>query len=153
MNELNSKYFKLAEFTKSEIAKKYNIDNTPSDKVIENLQWLVLKILDPLRNKLGKPVIVTSGYRCKELNEHKEVGGSKNSQHLEGKASDIRAIGMTTKELFEFIINETKLPFDQVINEFDSWIHISYDRDKPIQRGQIKIAKKVNGKTIYEEIG
>lgn len=152
MNELNSKYFKLIEFTKSETAKKYNINNTPTDKIVENLQWLVTKILEPLRYKLGKPIIITSGYRCKELNEHREVGGSKNSQHLEGKASDIRVTGMAAKELFEFIINETKLPFDQVINEFDSWVHISYDRDKPIQRGQKRIAQKVNGEVVYKEI-
>jgi len=148
--KLKSKYFKLEEFLRSETAEKEKINNIPREKDLENLQWLCIKILDPLRNKLGKPVYITSGYRSIELN--KVIGGATNpiSKHTEGKASDIKAEGMTAKELFDFIINETKLPYDKVILEFDKWVHITYDRNKKKQRGIKEIAVKENGKTVYK---
>ncbi len=149
MKEFKSKYFKLEEFIVSQTAIRLNIDNTPSDVVINNLNWLCLKILDPLREKLNKPIIISSGYRSEKLN--KIIGGSKTSQHISGKAADIIVSGIKSRDLFNFIKQKTTLPFDQMIEEFSQWIHISHDRDKTQQQKERLIATKVNGKIIYEK--
>lgn len=120
------KYFTIPELTASATAKKRKIDNTPSQKVKENLENLVNAVLDPLREAYGKPITVTSGYRSPELN--KAVGGVANSHHLSGMAADI-SIGSKAenKKLFKLILS-LNLPFTQLINESNySWVHISYD--------------------------
>ena len=89
------KYFTLTELTKSATATRLKIDNTPTAEAKQNLVNLIDKILDPLREAYGKPIIVTSGYRCPKLN--KAVGGSTSSQHMKGMAADIR----TTSDLHE----------------------------------------------------
>lgn len=129
------KYFTLAELTKSATAKRKGIDNTPNEKVKQNLNLLVEKILDPLREAWGGPIIVTSGYRCGKLN--KAVGGAKGSQHMLGQAADICTLSDTSianKLLFDKI-KELKLPYDQLIDEHNyNWIHVSYG---PRNRRQI----------------
>lgn len=121
------KYFKIREFTRSDIAKRNNINNTPSKQEEENIVLLVDNILDPLREAYGKPIVVTSGFRCDRLNSL--VKGSKKSQHRTGQASDIRTLEDTkeeNKKLFDLII-KLNLPFDQLIDEYDyDWIHVSY---------------------------
>lgn len=118
------KYFTIKEMTKSSTAKANGIDNTPSDEGVLKLQKLIEAVLDPLREWYGKPIRVTSGYRCKALNE--AVGGSDTSQHRLGEAADI-TVGTKkgNKKLFEYI--KDNLPFDQLINESNfSWVHVSY---------------------------
>lgn len=121
------KYFTIEELSKSSTAEKMNIDNTPPDKIVKNLNNLIDYILDPLREKYGKPIIVSSGYRCKKLNS--AIGGAKNSQHCLGFAADIKTVADTrleNKKLFD-LIQSLKLPFDQLINEHNfDWIHVSY---------------------------
>ena len=123
------KWFALKEFVKSNTAARLGINNNPSEDVKKNIELLVEKILDPLREKFGKPIIVTSGYRCKELN--KAVGGAAKSQHMSGEAADIRTVEdskSANQELFNLII-ELGLPFDQLINEHDyDWVHVSYGK-------------------------
>ena len=123
------KWFTLKEFVESNTAARLGINNNPSEDVKKNIELLVEKILDPLREKFGKPIIVTSGYRCKELN--KVVGGAAKSQHMSGEAADIRTVEdskSANKELFNLII-ELGLPFDQLINEHDyDWVHVSYGK-------------------------
>ena len=123
------RWFTLKEFVKSNTAARLGINNNPSEDVKKNIELLVEKILDPLREKFGKPIIVTSGYRCKELN--KAVGGAAKSQHMSGEAADIRSVEdskSANKELFNLII-ELGLPFDQLINEHDyDWVHVSYGK-------------------------
>lgn len=121
------KYFTITELIKSDTANKRKIDNTPSKQVETNLNQLVANILDPLRESWGNPIIVSSGYRCPELN--KAVGGAKTSQHTLGQAADIHTKSNTreeNKKLFE-LIKSLKLPYDQLINEYNyKWIHVSY---------------------------
>lgn len=121
------KYFTIKELTKSDTAKKHGISNTPNSQSKQNLENLVNFVLDPLREAYGKPIIVTSGYRCNKLNQL--IGGSKTSQHCTGQAADICSSTGTKEEnekLFNLIL-ELKLPFDQLINEHDfDWIHVSY---------------------------
>ena len=129
------KYFTLHELTKSATASRKGIDNTPTEDVKGNLELLVEKILDPLREAWGAPIIVTSGYRCPKLN--KAVGGAKTSQHMKGQAADIRTVSdkpADNKKLFDKI-RELKLPYDQLIDEFNyNWVHVSYG---PRNRRQI----------------
>ena len=121
------KYFSIAELTKSETANKRKINNKPTKEVENCLNQLIDNILDPLREAYGQPIIVSSGYRCPELN--KAVGGAKTSQHTLGQAADIHTESNSkesNKQLFE-LIKQLKLPFDQLINEYNySWIHVSY---------------------------
>lgn len=121
------RYFKLIEFTASATARKLDIDNTPSKEAIENIEALVSKVLDPLREAFGKPVYVRSGYRSVDLNM--AVGGVKNSQHLKGEAADITANSREDNQwLFEYI--RDNLPFDQLIDEYNySWVHVSVKAD------------------------
>ena len=133
------KYFTINELTKSSTAQRLHINNNPTQEVKDNLNALIDNVLDPLRELYGKPIIVNSGYRSFKLN--KAVGGAKNSQHLVGQASDIRTVQNTkesNKELFELIKN-SKLPFDQLINEYDyNWVHVSYS---PRNRRQVLTIK------------
>ena len=121
------KHFTMNEMTRSATAKRYGIDNTPDAEAKGNLKALVEKILDPLREAWGAPIIVDSGYRCPRLN--KIVKGSANSQHLLGQAADIHTVSdrpADNKRLFD-LIRQLKLPFDQLIDEYGyNWIHVSY---------------------------
>ena len=129
------KYFTINELCKSETASKHKIDNTPSAEIIANLTALVDNILDPLREAWGRPIIVTSGYRCEVLN--KLVGGVPTSQHKQGQAADISAGSIEdNKKLFDLAI-KLKLPFDQIIDEYGyKWVHISYSSTR--RRGNIR---------------
>jgi hypothetical protein len=141
------KYFTIRELIKSTTAIERHIDNSPSKEVERSLTALVEKILDPLREAYGKPIIVTSGYRCARLN--KVVGGAPSSQHVKGEAADIRSVKDSPEEnrkLYDLIV-KLKLPFDQLINEhgFD-WVHVSFGARH--RRQQLRAVWK-NGKTIY----
>lgn len=120
------KYFTIAELCASSTATAKGIDNTPTPGITQNLERLVANVLDPLREAWGKPVVVTSGYRCPELN--KAVGGAKNSHHMQGMAADISTGNkVDNRRLFQKIL-DLGLPFTQLIDEKGfSWIHVSYD--------------------------
>ena len=141
------KYFTLAELTKSATAQRKGIKNDPSIQVCQSLTALIEKVLDPLREAYGKPIIVTSGYRCEKLN--KAVGGAASSQHVKGEAADIRSVQDTpeeNKKLFDLIV-KLGLPFDQLINEYNyDWVHVSYGARH--RRQKLKAVKK-NGRTQY----
>ena len=125
-----TKNFSLEEMYRSETARRCGIDNKPqTEEVVENLRALCLEVLQPLRDHLGRPVTITSGYRCKELN--KRVGGVRNSQHLKGEAADIRVKNREELiEMMKFLMDETQ--FDQLIWEkagATEWVHVSYKRN------------------------
>lgn len=142
------KYFTIRELTKSQTATRKGIDNTPSDSARAWLVRLTESILDPLREAYGRPIIVTSGYRCPELN--KAVGGATGSQHMLGQAADIRSKEDTpeeNKKLFDLIV-KLKLPFDQLINEYNyDWVHVSFG---PQNRRKQLDAMKQGNKTVYK---
>lgn len=122
------KYFTIDELSASTEARKMGLDNTPTSEVIANLTELVEHVLDPLRDKYGRPIMVSSGYRCPRLN--KAVGGSATSQHVKGEAADIYVT--RPKEMAElFALIYYTLPFDQLIwergtDDAPAWIHVSY---------------------------
>jgi len=123
------KYFTMNELTASATAKRLGIPNVPTWREAENLRLLVENVLDPLREAWGNPIIVTSGYRSKMLNDM--IGGASNSQHTTGMAADIRTLSDLPQDnewLFE-LARRMDLPFDQLIDEYRyNWVHISYSR-------------------------
>ena len=118
--------FSLKELCHSDIAEQDGINNKPTLQACDNLLNLIFYVLQPLRDKLGRPVIITSGYRCKQLNSHPKINGAVNSQHLTGQAVDIRVSGCTPQNLINYI-KQSNIPYDQLINEYDKWVHISYN--------------------------
>ena len=116
--------FSISELVHSDTANKFRINNTPNLIALDNMLELIFYVLQPLRIKLGKPIIITSGFRCPKLNQL--VGGVKNSQHLEGKAVDIVVKGMSPNDLIAFIL-KSGIEFDQLINE-KTWVHISFSK-------------------------
>lgn len=127
---IKSEFFKLEEFTKSSTAERMKIDNTPTNEIISNLQYGVDMILDPLRRCFGKPIIITSGYRCAKLNA--AVGGVANSWHLKGNAADIHVSNRTEAQAMFRILQ--KLPsVDTCLFEHSSktqWLHVQWDLTK-----------------------
>ena len=91
-----SPHFKLNEFTKSRTARQHGIDNTPPPEAVEKLRALCVHTLEPLREELGLPIIITSGYRCKALNE-RITHHSATSQHMRGEAADFVVQGSKFK--------------------------------------------------------
>ena len=120
------KHFSFQEFERSETAYRHGIDNTAPEEARRNIAVLVDRVLDPLREAWGKPLTVTSGYRCPELN--KIVGGAKTSHHLRGMAADISTGNrVENRRLFQLVL-DLKLPFTQLIDEKNfAWVHISLD--------------------------
>lgn len=129
-----SENFTLAEFTESATATKHKIDNTPSKAVIVNLKALCTNCLQPLRNKLGKPVKISSGYRCTALNT--KVKGSNTSQHPKGEAADIKVKGLTPRQLYDYIL-KSGIKFDQLILE-PTWVHISWSKNRLRMQAWVK---------------
>ena len=122
-----SKSFTLQELVFSQTAAREGIDNTPSPAQIRAMRELCTKILQPLRDAVGMPIVVSSGYRSPRLN--KFVGGSLRRQHMEGRAADVVCFSLDTKQLFKRVL-ELKLPFDQLIYEGGResvWVHVSFD--------------------------
>lgn len=146
-----SKYTTLQEVIKSNQASVLQIPNIPNAEQVANLKLVCTEIFDKVREHFGKPIGISSGFRSVELNNR--IGGSKSSQHMEGKALDIDGDlfgGVSNKEIFDYIKNNCI--FDQLIWEFGTennpdWVHVSYD--KGVNRKQILRAIKSGGKTIY----
>ena len=152
-----SKYFNLGELTKSATAVRQGIVNKPNKAQEVQLKELCKYVLDPIREHFGKPIRVTSGYRCPKLNE--VIGGNSKSQHMAkngDSAVDFKFLGdkVNLQECFDWITKESKLPFDQCISEFlpNGWIHISYVSIGKANRGKVTIAETTKGKTVYKNI-
>ena len=122
---LLSKHFSLAEFTRSQTAARRGIDNTPDPLSIERMKELCENVLEPLREAVGAPIFVSSGYRCAKLNN--AIGGAPSSQHILGQAADIQVPGWTPRKVCDWIYEN--VDFDQVIEEYGQWTHVSYRGD------------------------
>lgn len=123
------RYFTVAELSRSSEAVRNNIDNTPPPGVKVKLNSLITRLLDPVRERWGKPITVNSGFRCPVLNG--KVGGAPNSRHIKGEAADITAGSPQENEkLFDMIVAMQKageIQFDQLIDEKGyRWLHVSY---------------------------
>ena len=110
-------HFSREELIFSQTAARHGIDNTPTEAVEQNLER-VSHWLEKLRDYVSRPIIVTSGYRCPELN--KKIGGSKTSAHMEGLAADIVVSGVPALEVAQAAANYmAPYGYDQVIYEYD----------------------------------
>ena len=131
-NILLSPHFCLDEFTKSSTAIKHGIQNNPPQEAVENLRRLCANTLEPLREELGLPVVITSGFCSKVLNDLL-AHSSERSQHMQGQAADFYVgegqSGLSRRELlikaFRLIITSEQIDYDQLIL-YPSFIHVSY---------------------------
>lgn len=132
MNDIQlSPHFKLSEFENSSTARARGINNKVPENLIPSLRNLCTEVLEPLRTIVKEPIIISSGYRCSQLNA--AVGGSKTSQHMKGEACDIYL--KDQRKLLEWFAHLTNGEFDQLILERSStsslhyWIHVSCKPD------------------------
>ena len=134
-NEKLSENFTLEEFTRSDKAKELGITNEPGEKELAALRVLVSRTIQPLRDKLGVPIHVNSGYRCPELN--KAVGGVPTSQHQKGEAADLSIDGKAA-DILEALEN-SNIPFDQaILYRKQNFLHVSLKLDG-VQRSNVII--------------
>ena len=125
-----SRNFWLYEFERSQKASRHNVDNSAPPEAVSEIQGLVLNVLQPVRDFLGRPIYISSGYRSPWLN--REIGGATQSQHMYGQAADFECWGVSNVELFHTIKN--LFTYDQLIlerhdpqkGENSGWIHVSY---------------------------
>lgn len=133
-----SPHFSLKEMTDSQTAVRYGIANVPSEQKIENLHRLCQGTLEPLREALQLPVVITSGFRTKALND-KLAHSSERSQHMQGQAADfyVSSAGSIVQgskvqgrrelliKAFREILQNPKIDYDQLIL-YPNFIHVSY---------------------------
>lgn len=125
-----TKHFTLEELC---VTTRREIKNEPTPAIIENLQVLA-NALEVIRSLLGKPLIISSGYRCPELN--KAIGGSKNSRHMLGLAADFVCPQFGSPKAVALAIVDAGLPFDQLIFE-RTWVHFGLPLAGEQRRGQV----------------
>jgi zinc D-Ala-D-Ala carboxypeptidase len=142
MNTIYPENISRAEMLYSATAQRLSIDNSIPNDDIEHCVLRAAWALQTLRDKLllvtGEelPIDITSGYRCEELNV--EIGGSDKSAHRGGNAIDFTVRDWTVKETIDFIVNYMpELIFDQLINEYDQWVHLALVRYNGEQRMQV----------------
>ena len=121
-----TEHFTLNEMTFSEIALRSGISNSPDKIIIGNLTRLA-QLLERVRSLLNRPIHINSAYRS--LNVNKLVGGQPNSQHCLGCAADIKVGGLTPDLVMKAIIH-SDIQYDQIIREYDAWVHISIPNAK-----------------------
>ena len=146
-----SKNLTLAEATKSQVATRLGIKNVPNQAQTRNLQLIAQHVFQPVRDHFDVAIAVTSGFRSLALN--KAIGGSKTSEHMEGRALDLDGDvfgGVTNKEIFDYIKNN--LEFNQLIWEFGDkdnpdWVHVSYKEGS--NKRQVLRAKMHKGRAVY----
>lgn len=146
-----SKHLSLAEMVNSDTAKRNNINNNPTAEHLENMKYLAEKVFEPIREHFGIPILISSGYRSKALNQH--IKGSLSSFHSKGCAIDIDMDNttITNKELFHWI--KDNLQYTELIWEFGNkdnadWIHVGIVKGREKEKETL-VATKEKGKPVY----
>ena len=139
-------HFTLEELTFSDTAERQGIDNTPTPEIIANLRILA-HTLEGVRQLLGHPILVSSGYRSWPLNT--AIGGSRTSFHPYGLAADFRCPAFGDPLSICFAIAGSHIDFDQLIHEFGRWVHIGLPLAGTEPRRQLLTAKRQNFQTVY----
>lgn len=119
--------FTMSELIHSDTANRLKINNMPDINSLDNLLNLICGCLQPIRGYIKRPIIITSGYRCKALNS--AVSGVKNSAHLYGRAADFIIKGLTPKDIIK-LIKKSGVKYTQLIEEHSKnnhWVHIEYN--------------------------
>lgn len=119
-----SEHFHLSEFVRSQTADAMGISNVPPPEAVRRLHMLCLRVLEPVRQHINCPLIVTSGYRSPRLNQ--AIGGSPTSSHIDGQAVDIYAACLDAPELKDVILRIVP-EFDQLyLHRKNNFVHVSY---------------------------
>lgn len=148
MSAYISEFISYEEATKSPTALRLGISNEPDEEQLENMRYVAQKIFDPVRKFVGGPLLASSFFRSKELNDA-IPGSSKTSQHMTGQAIDIDADGYqygSNVGIFEYI--KRNLEFDQLIGEYPdvygtfSWVHVSLKKSGNRKEILVKLRKK-----------
>lgn len=119
--------FKMSELIHSDTAVRKNINNMPDINSLDCMLDLIAHCLQPIRDKIGKPMVISSGFRNSEVN--KLTGGVTTSQHTKGQAVDFIVPNMSINQTIDFI-KKSGIEYDQLINEYNRWIHISFVKNK-----------------------
>lgn len=151
-----SSHFSLSEFTRSDVATRLGIDNTPTSEHTNNLINLCEKMLEPAREYFKKPIRINSGYRSMALNmavNPMTTTINRLSKHCLGQAADIEIDGVSNYDLAAWIRDNT-VSFHQIILEFyvpgepnSGWVHVSYVPDN--LKKECLTARRVDGKLVY----
>lgn len=148
-----SKHCSYREGTHSDTAQKHGVDNTPTEEHLETMKVTAEKLFEPLREYVGAPIRVNSFYRSEDLNALLK-GGARRSQHMQGEAMDLDAMGgRSNAEMFMII--KDQLDFDQLIweggnNKEPEWVHVSYT-EKHKNRKQVLKMKRKGSRISYWE--
>lgn len=122
-----SEHFTLSEFTRSATASAHGWTNEPSQAEIEWLRYLCVKVLEPLRSQMGRPISISSGYRCPRLNA--AVGGVTKSQHMYGQAADIRILSAEDGARIMIFLRQnpyvSKALYERSKSTGGRWIHVA----------------------------
>ena len=138
-----SAHFTLEEMIASQEAARRGLDNTPSADVLEHLGEMCAK-LEEVRALLGRPIMISSGYRSPQLNA--AIGGATNSAHMLGYAVDLICPGFGPPLAVCREIEKAGLSYDQLIHEFGAWTHLSFDPQS--RRESLRIFKDGRGYQI-----
>lgn len=141
-----SEHFTLEEMTRSQLAARHGIDNTPNDMQLENLKTLA-KGMELVRTKLDSlPIIISSGFRCEDLNDL--LGSKRTSAHIAGLACDFTCDRYShVGRVFE-VLAESSIPYQQLIYEYSSWIHVAFPPEGEEPRRQTLVIDR-EGARIY----
>ena len=143
-----SPHFSIEELTFSETATRKDIDNTPSDEVLDNLlitAWSMENVRELLNNN---PILISSGYRCLELNTL--LGSKPTSAHTRGLACDFTCPKFGDPDDIVDAIFRSDILYDQIILEFDKWVHIAFPENGKSARKKALIINK-KGTMIYSQ--
>ncbi|MBF8660489.1 D-Ala-D-Ala carboxypeptidase family metallohydrolase [Pseudomonas putida] len=132
-------HFTLYEMTVSQVAARNNVDNTPSQSIIDNLR-LLCETLEQVRALWNAPIVISSGYRSEQVN--RLLGGASNSQHMQGLAADFTVVERSPRDTVHRI-STSPIAFDQLILEYDRWVHLSVTPGVP--RRQVLTLRKGAG--------
>lgn len=140
--------FYLSEFFKSDTAARRGIDNTPKALHLANIRNVLAPGMQRIRELLGHPVIISSGFRSADLN--KAVGGSNHSQHSQGLAADFTCpgFGSPVQVCRKLLEHREGIAFDQLIEEFGQWTHVSFSLNP---RNEVLHARHTSHGTVYSQ--
>jgi len=140
--------FSMDELTHSDTAARHGIDNTPNEDEKDNLYKLAMELENVRKLLNNKPIYVSSGYRCLALNEL--LGSKRTSAHIRGLAVDFTCRQFGTPNEIVFALINSDIPYDQVILEFNQWVHLSFCEDEKTPRRQALIINK-EGTMLYSD--
>ena len=141
-------HFRLEEFTRSQTADRFGIDNAPPAEVLDAIRDVTAPSMELCRVLLGHPVTVTSGFRCKTLNT--QIKGSKGSKHIRGLAVDFVCPGYGTPREIIQRLSDCRVPYAKIIEEFGRWVHIEF-HGEPADRF-IYFAERSNAGVKYHRV-